>query len=154
MSQVKCRYCSEKVEKIKALYLEKGKTKKVKYYYHKACLKLQEDRDSALDLFYTYTGSLVLQSQVYSAFKKCREKGLTDSDVLYTMKYISENKMVLNYPMGILYYIDRAMKDKKLKDNVKKQNKRLITSPIKIMPLSMKRNKKERDDSFDISDIL
>jgi hypothetical protein len=152
--QVKCKYCSEKVEKEDAVYMEKGKTKKTKHYYHKKCMEQQNAKDSALSLFYEYTGSLVLQSQVYVAFKKCREKGLLDTDILYTMEYISKNKMVLNYPMGILYYIDRAMKEKRQHEKVIKQNERLISSPIKIMPLSMKRDKKERDVSVDISDIL
>lgn len=169
---VKCKYCGEKSQKSEMLCVEKGATK---YYIHESCdiAKQQERnikeiekmnkkkdvednkkyRDEAISIFYDYTKSLEPIMMLNVAFKKCIEKGLTMEDVRDTMLYIVKNKCVLRFPMGILYYIDRAMKEKKEVEKINKQNERNITAPIKIMPLSMKKEDKANDD-YDISDLL
>lgn len=151
--KVKCKYCNEKDEKDLMVYIEKNGKKE---YFHRPCLRYKTDRDEALKLFYEYTGSYEMQSKVYHAFKQIRNKGLTDSDVLYIMQYIIKNKCVLNYPIGMMYYVDRAMKDKQESSKTNKNNERVINAPIKVMPLYMKKEeqKDDKENENDISDFL
>ena len=120
MKTWKCQYCPDKILTESDRVVEiSGDVKKS---YHKECFEQRNAKAKALDLFYQYTGSLVMQNMVYLAFKKAREKGLTDKDILYTMEYIIKTKSVLNYPMGILYYLDRAMKEKAEQEKRDKQD--------------------------------
>lgn len=170
---VKCKHCGLKSEKSIMIKIEKGSTK---YYVHEECeirvaqeksdaeklkqeKKKQEEIDKAyhkrsVDLFYEYTQSLAPITLVNLAFKKCKEKGLTNKDISYTMEYIVKNKMVLNYPMGVLYYIDRAMRDKREVDKIEKTNNIVSKSEIKFIPLINKKNDKKIDNESDISDLL
>ena len=170
---VKCKHCGLKSDKSIMIKIEKGSTK---YYAHEECeirvaqeklnmeklkqeKKIQKEFDKecrkrSVDLFYEYTESLAPITLVNLAFKKCKEKGLTNKDILYTMEYIVKNKMVLNYPMGILYYIDRAMRDKREVDKIEKANNIVLKSEIKFIPLINKRNDKKIDNESDISDFL
>ena len=88
------------------------------------------------------------------AFKQAMNKGLTGSDILYTMKYIVNNNMKLNFAMGILYYIDNAMREKKREQEQAKQNEIVMqnVSKMKIIPLSHK--KEEIKSESDISDLF
>lgn len=169
---VKCKHCGVKEDKSMMVKIKKGS---VEYYSHPTCeiayendklekeraksekkIKEEEDktyRECAINLFYEYTKSLSPIALVNVAFKKCKEKGLNYKDILYTMEYIVKNKMVLNYPMGILYYIDRAMKDKKELERIEKNNNRVSYAPIKFMPLNKKISSEVSND-FDVSDLV
>lgn len=170
--KVKCKHCQIKEDKSLMIKVRKGSAE---YYAHLSCENLYEeskkekervkleqkmkeeedkhDRLYAVNLFYEYTQSLAPITLLNLAFKKCKEKGLTYKDISYTMDYIVRNKMTLNFPMGILYYIDRAMKDKKEVDRIQKNNNRVSYAPIKFMPLNKKIHAEVNNDS-DISDLL
>ena len=158
MALVKCQFCNIKREKDKmdCETTESPTTgKKSNKYYCPECKKLLKSRNEALEKFYSYTGSLLLQNQVYTAFKKMKDKGLNEHDILCVMDYIIENKHVLNYPMGMLYYIDRAMKDKRIKEQQRKSKEKILqskTKPITIIKDIPKEPKQV--DEMDISDFL
>ena len=151
MRSCKCKYCGQQIES----ELEKTTIKvgKVNHNYHNDCYEQQLARDKALSLFYDYTGSLVMQNMVYLAFKKAREKGISDKEILYTMQYIVNTKSVLNYPMGILYYLDRAMKNKAEEEKREKANRQIEGKTIRIMPITQRKQEEKKDD-YDISDLI
>lgn len=154
---VKCQFCSKKDEKDNMVKVEKvsDSGSKTNKYYHKECLSLLKDKKEAVDKFYEYTGYLDPIVTLYVAFKKMKAKGLDEHDILYTMNYIIETNGVLNYPMGLLYYLDRAMKDKKYKLQLAENRERILNSGSKIQPII--RNdygKLNIEDSLDASDFI
>jgi len=156
---VKCQYCKEKAEKVKMECIEKQSGNKiVRKYYHKDCYKKKQARDLAKDKFIKYTGFLGVESQIYVAFKKIKEKGLDEYDILYTINYIINNQHVLNFPMGLLYYIDRAMRQKHKEAEILAEKERVIKnlSNVKIKPLKYRNDteKQEQKNEFDISDYI
>lgn len=168
MRQVKCKYCGIQDSKENMIVISENPKK----YAHKECEEnhLKEkalkqlskdkskqdkiDRNLAVDLFYKYTGSLEPVLKVNLAFKKAIEKGLTGSDILYTMKYIEKNNCKLNFSMGFLYYIDNAMREKKVEEERNRQNEIAMknVSNMRIIPIQQK--KEEKKSESDISDLF
>lgn len=151
--QVKCKFCLEKKDRDGMECVQKGK---VKSYYCPECLKLLNSRDRALELFYSYTQSLVPTSQVYLAFSKLREKGLTHHDVLYIMEYVIKTNSKLNYPMGLIYYADKAIRQKKSEEQIKLQKEKVLNTIHKTPTIIENKIKFEKsvNDESDISDFL
>ena len=142
--EIKCQYCQSKSAKEQMLYVDKK-------YYHNEC-KVQKDcRDMALDLFYSYTKSLALKQNVYMIFSKIKSMGFKDEDVLYIMRYIVKNNLKLNYPPGILYYVDRAIKDREYEKNYKKKQEITVD---KIEKIEYIEKKELLPDKKDISQYL
>lgn len=105
--KVICQFCKSKSDK-------ENMTKVNNKYYHMECKELIDNREKAINLFYQYTGSLCLKKELYNIFSMIKkQQGLDENDILYLMEYIVKNKCKLNYPMGLRYYVDNAMKDKK-----------------------------------------
>ena len=152
MRKVKCQYCGGFEDK-NLMVTDPNCASKPTKYYHSECLVHKNNRKKALDLFYSYTESYEMSSAVYLVFKKIRDKGLTDTDVLYIMEYVAKNKCVLRYPMGLLYYVDKAMKDKKERERADKFDERISSVPIRIAPLRQK-TEQTKDEESDISDLI
>lgn len=142
--EIKCQYCQSKSEKETMIFDNKK-------YYHIECKKQKDCRDMALDLFYSYTKSLALKQNVYMIFSKIKSMGFKDEDVLYIMQYIEKNKLKLNYPPGILYYVDRAIKDRIYEKNYKNKQQ---TSIDKIEKIEYIEKKELLSDKKDISQYL
>lgn len=111
-TKVICKLCEDK-------HYKEEMIKKGSSYYHKECYEIIESRNELIRLFYKYTDSFEQKKNIYNAIniiKKKFDNRLDEKDLLFTMKYIIENKCKLNYFNGISYYIDKAMKSKKEKN--------------------------------------
>jgi len=150
--QVKCKFCSNKNDKEQMECVKKGK---VNNYYCPKCLIDIKTRDEIINKFYEYTNSLVVISQVYLAINKLKEKKLTYDDILYIMDYVINNKCVLNYPAGLAFYADRAIKQKRELDKIKEQKEKVLKS-IFEKPTIIETNNtpKKVDSAFDITNFL
>lgn len=159
--QVKCKFCSAKSEKEEMVCIENMSSggKVARRYYHKDCLKKLKARDEAKEKVIEYTGFLGTDAQIYVAFSKAKAKGLDEIDILYTIDYIIKNKCVLNYPMGLLYYIDRAMREKRKEKEIQEKKQKILSKKVKIQPLQFRREEvkqeqEEKTNEFDISDFI
>ena len=124
-------------------------------YYHTNCKKLIDDREKAIDLFYTYTHSLCLKKELYNVFSIIKkQQHLNESDILYVMEYIVRNKCKLNFPMGIRYYVDKAMKDKTIKEKLEIQKQKELENLQNEIIDTEVINKKYKKEESDISDII
>lgn len=120
-------------------------------YYHKECLKMKNDRDEAVQIFYDYTKSYEPLKKVYDAFKRIKSKGINETQILYLIKYIRDNNKILNYPHGLLFYLDEAMKDYN-KNKKLYQIDRVVKNEDDFIQVN--HNQNERNDKMDISDFL
>lgn len=157
MKQIKCQYCSKKGNKddmcLDTHITKSGNT--VNKYYHKKCLHLKNCRDRAINIFYEYTKSLEPKQKLYTVLKQIKEKGIDEEGILYTMQYIEDNKCVLNYPHGILYYLDNAIKEYKKYQSRKKDEKRNVAkSKEDVTIISNSIIKNTTNDELDISDFF
>ena len=150
MLKVTCQYCKTKENKDEMVYEEKQNIKK---YYHQHCLNMKKNRDEAVGIFYEYTKCLEPVKKVYDAFKRIKMKGMNEEQILYLVKYVRDNRCVLNYPHGLLYYLDAAMKDYR-------KNKQAITninttkSDEDFVKIEIKKETTNKEDELDISDFL
>ena len=150
MRDVVCQYCKVKDNKDNMVFVQNNKIKK---YYHSRCLELKKSRDEAIEIFYDYTKSLEPIKKLYDVFNKIKNKGMNEEQILYLVKYVRDNNRVLNYPHGLLYYLDAAIKDYK-------KNKKIYTitkitkSDEDFVKLEIKKDTTTKDDEMDISDFL
>lgn len=150
MQKVMCQYCKIKDDKEIMVVESNMKTKK---YFHEQCLHMKKSRDEAVKIFYEYTKSLEPLVKVYDAFKKIKNKGINEEQVLYLVQYVRDNKCVLNYPYGLLYYLDAAMKDYN-KNKKTQQITNITKSDEDFVKIEIKKDIVEKKDELDISDFL
>ncbi len=146
--KVICQFCRQKDDKENMIKFHDK-------YYHTNCKKLIDDREKAIDLFYTYTHSLCLKKELYNVFSIIKkQQHLNESDILYVMEYIVRNKCKLNFPMGIRYYVDKAMKDKTIKEKLEIQKQKELENLQNEIIDTEVINKKYKKEESDISDII
>lgn len=143
--------------------LERKNEDGIKKKIEKNLMKLEAQRkrnvlNEAADIFYNYTGSLATKFQLNTAFKAMKDIGMTEEDILYTMNYIVRNKCVLNYPMGIRFYADRARIERRtIEANETAQNKNMTKSSAAGIVVENERIIKKtsrKEDDLDISNFL
>lgn len=122
---MKCRYkyCRFGGEVDKSQAVKDGNQ-----YYHKECYQEKEDKAKIRQLYVEYIDKNVNYSILNRTINNIvNSKGISSDFLLFTVMYIVSNKMNINTPMGLYYYIDNqrikdAYNEYKLKERAKKLN--------------------------------
>lgn len=101
-----CKICKGK-------FKDKDCIKKGKVRYCKKCEKERSAKEQIREFYVSKINNTVVLSVLNSVVKNLIEKKNVEAEyILFTLKYIYSQKLKINHPMGLHYYID----DKRIKN--------------------------------------
>lgn len=116
-----CKYNNEVVE-----------DEAIKYngrYYHKECLKEQQEKIEIRKLFFENINTLEVPAKLNNAINNIiHKKNVSSEYLLYALKYVIENKSPLNYAGGLYYIIG----NKDIQNAYNKEKAKVIADEVKM----------------------
>ena len=155
---VKCKYCqtTRSKDEMELILHRSSGGKEYKHYYckEKKCYKRKLCKDDFVKIFYEYTNSQVMPKDVYKVFNKMMSNGLNEFKCLYVIKFIRDRKKGLNYPWGMMHYVNDAMTE--FRKQLRKQREQRVNFDEKnIDKYNIKEyNYNKREDKQDISEFI